>query len=170
MTDDPALPAAVACIAAHEGFRAQPYLDGRGSWTYGFGFTVTPTGQHVNAATPAVTREAAYERLTSMAARVLAAVRTVAERPLTTHQAAALTSFAYNTGTNALKNSTLLRLLNEGKTEEAAQQFAAWVYAGGHIEPGLVRRREDEAALFLTPDAAEHPCADDLNAQELAKL
>ncbi len=150
---DPALPIAVAFIAAREGFRADPYPDQGGCWTIGYGFTVTEEGQHVTADTPPITQEAAYARLESLVARVLVLVRGMVEVPITDNQAAALTSFAYNLGTGAVRTSTLLRLLNEGNYEWAAHQFAAWVYCDGQVDQGLVNRRKMEEALFLAPDA-----------------
>lgn len=61
-------------------------------------------------------------------------------------------SFVYNCGVGAFKGSTLLKLINQGKMEQAAAQFARWNKAGGKVWPGLVRRRAAEAALFLSPD------------------
>ena len=69
---------------------------------------------------------------------------------LTDNQFAALVCFAYNVGANNLRNSGLLRLLNQGKYGEAADQFLMWNKAGGKVLPGLVKRREAERRLFLT--------------------
>lgn len=33
--------------------------------------------------------------------------------------------------------------------DEAANEFGRWVYAGGKVLPGLVKRREAERQLFL---------------------
>lgn len=74
--------------------------------------------------------------------------------PLTQHQFDALVSFSYNVG--KLGSSTLLKRLNAGDTAGASEQFLAWTKAGGHEQPGLVRRRSAERALFLKPDAPEH--------------
>lgn len=63
----------------------------------------------------------------------------------------ALVSFAFNCGVSALAHSTLLRDLNEGDRQSAANEFLKWDYAGGHISDGLERRRKAERALFLTP-------------------
>lgn len=62
----------------------------------------------------------------------------------------ALVSFAYNCGCSALKSSTLLRLLNQGNKEGAAQQFGRWNKAAGKVLPGLTRRREAERQLFVS--------------------
>jgi lysozyme len=60
----------------------------------------------------------------------------------------ALVSFAYNVGLGALKGSTLLRLLNEGKHGECGEQFLRWNKAGGTVLAGLTRRRQAEKAMF----------------------
>ena len=58
-------------------------------------------------------------------------------------------------GIGALKNSTLLRLLNEGKPKEVvAEQFLRWNKATNKqgiliVLPGLTRRRKAEKELFL---------------------
>jgi GH24 family phage-related lysozyme (muramidase) len=66
------------------------------------------------------------------------------------NQFAALVSFAFNLGADALRGSTLLALLNAGHADQAADQFGRWVYAGHAVAPGLVRRRAAERALFLS--------------------
>ena len=142
MTD--ALSIAVPLIASFEGFRSEPYQDQANVWTIGFGFTVNADGTRVSATTPAISREAATERLGTMVARIVTLVRGMVAVPATENQIAACTSFAFNEGTNALRTSTLLRLFNERDTANAALQFGAW----------LVNRRKAEAALFLKPDGA----------------
>lgn len=70
---------------------------------------------------------------------------------LTDNQFSALVAFAFNLGTAVLKNSTLMTLLNRGDYKGAADQFTRWTHAGGVEMPGLVRRRQAERDLFLTP-------------------
>jgi lysozyme len=67
---------------------------------------------------------------------------------LTQPQFDALCSFTFNIGVAALARSTLLRLLNQGKYDEARDQFKRWIYAGGRKLNGLVRRRALEAAMW----------------------
>ncbi len=69
--------------------------------------------------------------------------------PLTQNQFDALVSFEYNIGYSKLSASTLLRLLNSGDYKGASDQFGRWVYGGGKILPGLVRRRKAETQLFI---------------------
>lgn len=69
---------------------------------------------------------------------------------LTPHQVDALTNFAYNCGVAALRKSTLLKLVNQNpKNPKIRDAFMMWTKAGGKVLPGLVRRREAEADLFM---------------------
>jgi lysozyme len=62
-----------------------------------------------------------------------------------------MASFTYNVGEDAFAKSTLLRLLNEGQNKDiVAKQFDRWVYAGGKVSPGLVKRRNAEKQVFLS--------------------
>ena len=69
---------------------------------------------------------------------------------LNANQYSALVSFTFNLGCGNLQSSTLLRLLNAGDTAGAANEFPKWVYGGGVVLPGLVRRREAERQLFCS--------------------
>lgn len=72
--------------------------------------------------------------------------------PLTGNQRGALVSFTFNLGPANLNKSTLLKKLNRGDYDGAAAEFGKWVNAAGKKLPGLVRRREAERKLFLSPD------------------
>ena len=61
-----------------------------------------------------------------------------------------MVSFTYNLGSGNLQSSTLLRKLNAGDKQGAAEQFGRWIYDDGQVEKGLVRRRKCEAHLFST--------------------
>lgn len=115
------------------------------------------------------TREEAEEGLRRELAKHEALVASLVTVPLTQHQFDALVSFSYNVG--KLAQSTLLKKLNAGEFAAAASEFAAWTKAGGHEQPGLVRRRAAERALFLKPDAPEHmpQSAEEAAAKPLAK-
>lgn len=65
------------------------------------------------------------------------------------YQHAAMVSFAYNVGVYNVKTSTLARLFNQGKYEQACDQLSRWVYAKKKKYGGLVRRREVEKAWCL---------------------
>ena len=68
---------------------------------------------------------------------------------LTTGQNDALVSFAFNLGLGGLQRSTLRSKVLRGEVE-AADEFLKFVRGGGKILPGLVKRRNDERALFLS--------------------
>jgi lysozyme len=53
-------------------------------------------------------------------------------------------SLAYNIGPTAFCNSTLVRLLNQARYEEACAQILRWNRAGGRVVQGLTNRRQAE--------------------------
>ena len=61
----------------------------------------------------------------------------------------ALVSFAFNVGLGNLQRSSLRMKTNRGEFEEAANEFMKWTKAGGRVLLGLVKRRQDERALYL---------------------
>ncbi len=74
------------------------------------------------------------------------------EVPLTSNQKIALASFMFNLGPNILHNSDLLKKLNSGDYEGAANKFGEYIHQKGKVLKGLVNRRRREKELFLTPD------------------
>ena len=79
------------------------------------------------------------------------AVEKLVTAELTANMFSALCSWTYNLGTGALQRSSLRRLyLNDGRYEEAADEFLRWVFCNGKRLRGLVLRRTDERELFLT--------------------
>ena len=67
-----------------------------------------------------------------------------------------LVSFAFNLGFYKLKTSTLMKTIKEGGSMHAIKkEFKRWVYAGGEVQPGLVKRREWEAKRFFEADEME---------------
>ncbi|MBP7341365.1 MAG: lysozyme [Syntrophaceae bacterium] len=60
----------------------------------------------------------------------------------------AIADFCFNLGVGRLQTSTLRRRINQGDWEAARRELARWVYGGGRVLPGLVRRRAAEAKLF----------------------
>mgnify|MGYP001773677413 CR=1 FL=1 len=64
-------------------------------------------------------------------------------------QRQALNDFTFNLGITSVKSSTLIRLVNQEKHEEACDQLTRWVYAGGKKLKGLVTRRENTMPYCL---------------------
>jgi lysozyme len=135
--------AGLALTKSFEGLRLTAYQDAGGVWTIGYGHTgpdVKP-GQ-------TITEAEATELLLADLQTAVRCVNGAVRVPLTQGQFDALVDFAYNAGRGNLLHSTLLRSVNAGDFAGAEAQFGLWVHAGGKVEPGLVRRRAAEAALF----------------------
>ena len=133
-------------IKSFEGLELESYLCPAGIWTIGYGHTGNVRkGQKI-------TKKEADELLDVDLSVFRKGVRNLVKVPLNQNQFGALVSFAYNVGLGNLKTSTLLRLLNEGNYTGAADQLLRWNKSKGKVLTGLVRRREAERAVFLTPE------------------
>lgn len=137
-------------IKSHEGLRLEKYLAPEGQWTVGYGHVIR-SGEELD-----VIDEAEAEALLIEDIKVAErAVDRFVEVPLNENERAALVSFVFNVGSGSFAKSTLRRKLNAGNREGAAEEFTRWVYAtvDGQKKtlPGLVKRRNDERALFLKP-------------------
>lgn len=137
--------AGVALVREFEGCRLDAYRCPAGIPTIGYG----ATGPDIRMGMK-WTQEEADERLAEDLARFAEGVERLVLVDLTDNQFAALVAFAYNVGLGALAGSTLLRKLNAGDYEGAADQFPRWSKGGGRVLPGLVRRRAAERDLFLS--------------------
>ena len=62
----------------------------------------------------------------------------------------ALVSWTYNLGPTNLKQSTMLKVLNESNYDEVPEQIKRWNKASGQVLAGLVKRRAAEAELFVS--------------------
>ena len=69
--------------------------------------------------------------------------------PLEQNQVDALASFIYNVGAGNFFRSTLIKRLNEGDFQAAADELLKWDHAGGKVMAGLTRRRVAERKMFL---------------------
>jgi lysozyme len=61
----------------------------------------------------------------------------------------AIVDFAFNLGAGRLQTSTLRRRVNQRDWVAAGQELRRWIYGGGKVLPGLITRREAEAAWLL---------------------
>src|SRR5690554_4403486 len=140
-------PTGEALLHHFEGFRSEAYLDPVNIWTIGYGNTRYEDGTPVRKGDH-VTRERGAELFRNILRGFERAVLDAVKVPLTQGQFDALVSLAYNIGSGAFRSSTLLRVLNAGDYEGAADQFLRWNRGGGRVLPGLTRRREAERKLF----------------------
>jgi lysozyme len=146
---------AVSIIKEFEGLRLKAYICPAGLPTIGYGTTRYPSGEKVKLGDE-ISIEQATEYLYSDLKVFVKAVHDMIEVPLSNNQFCALVCFCYNVGPMNLKRSTLLRKLNaELPKASVSIEFMKWVKAGGIVLGGLVRRREAERALFMTPDQPE---------------
>jgi lysozyme len=139
-----ALSLAGAFVRAHEGCRLAAYPDSGGVWTIGWGHA----GANVHEGLT-WTQSQADTQLDADLAHAADALARLKQRLLADQQTAALISFVFNLGEGTLANSTLLKLVNDGRWLDAAKEFLRFDHAGGAESKGLLIRRLDEAALFL---------------------
>jgi lysozyme len=138
--------AGIELIKRHEGLRLAAYLCPANVWTIGYGHTGDVKPEH------RITEHQADVLLAYDLERFEQCVSRVTDRvDLTENQFSALVSFAFNVGVEAFNRSTLRKFVLGCDWEGAAREFDKWVHAGGRVLPGLVKRRADERALFLTP-------------------
>lgn len=140
-----ALAVAVPVVEKLEGVEYKPYKDIAGIPTVCAGITGTDVimgktytaqecrellGKHMLVATKAVDNAVTVEIPVGMRA--------------------AMYSFTFNAGQGAFKNSTMLKLINQGKFEQACDQLHRWVYYKDpktkkrKVSPGLKNRRAEE--------------------------
>jgi lysozyme len=112
-------------------------------WTIGYG----ATGPDIESGT-VWTQEQADADLAQRVEHINAIVTQAVRVRLSPQERAALVSLAYNVGTSAFLNSTLLKALNDGDYNRACGQFGVWIIAAGRVLAGLIRRRAAEAELF----------------------
>lgn len=132
-------------IEAWEGCRLAAYKCPAGVWTIGVGHTQDVT-EHDE-----ITYEQSRELLRQDIEEVKRELAPFVNVHVTEGQYVALVSLAYNVGVDGVvhKCPKLMRAVNDGDTEEAARQFLDVNKANGKVLPGLTRRRQAEAKLFL---------------------
>lgn len=135
-------------IKRHEGLRLEAYMPTPNDRpTIGWGHT---KGVRMG---DKITLEQAQAFFLEDIAWVGEAIDKLVKVPLGVNQTDALYSFIYNLGEGNFASSTLLRKLNAGDYEGAANEFPRWNKQAGKVLRGLVKRRAEEKELFLTPDA-----------------
>jgi GH24 family phage-related lysozyme (muramidase) len=141
--------AGISLIKQFEGCKLKAYQDSVGVWTIGYGWTQPVDGRKIGPGM--VIDQATAERLLKCGlVQYEQGVNQLVKVIITQGQFDALVSFAYNLGLRSLSTSTLLRKLNAGDKQGAADEFGKWVNAGGVRLNGLVKRRAAERELFLS--------------------
>jgi lysozyme len=155
-------PAALKTIKHHEGVRVKPYRCPALLWTVGVGHVIDPN--HIKV--PFEERRSlpipdGWDRVLTMdeVDAILAQDLNRFERGVARLCPAAvnsqgifdaLVSFSFNVGLGNLQRSGLRMKTNRGEFQDAAEEFMKWTKAAGRVLPGLVKRRQDERAMYLS--------------------
>jgi lysozyme len=137
----------IRLFEASNACRLKAYLDTGGVPTIGWGTTAYPNGKKVKMG-DVCTEEEANQWLVNDVESSVKAINRCVKVKIAQSMFDALVSFVYNLGAGKLASSTLLKLINASKFEEAAEQFARWKFDNGKVQPGLVKRRAAEENLF----------------------
>mgnify|MGYP003112778874 FL=1 len=129
-------------IKKFEGCKLEAYLCSANVWTCGWGAT-----RNVKEG-DSWSQSYADERFDGDIVEFEDYVNKYVEVPLNQNQFDALVAWVYNLGPNNLKESTMLKVLNEGKYELVPSEIKRWNKAGGEVLEGLERRRLAESMLF----------------------
>lgn len=140
---------AAPLIEKVEGVEYKPYKDIAGVWTVCAGITG-----------PDVTRGKVYTKTDcrKLLEKHIAIhgkyVEDAIKIPVHPNTRAALISFSYSVGGNAMRKSTAVKLINQGKIEQGCKALASWNKATINgkkvVVKGLVNRRNEEIKLCLS--------------------
>lgn len=135
----------IELVARYEGCRLTAYKCPAGVWTIGYGHT-----ESVKEGDTLPSEEAAKELLGKDLQKYANYVNACVQKgiikfPLNQNQFDALTSFTYNCG-----NGNLQKLVSGRDAATIADKLLLYNKGGGKVLKGLVRRREEERALFLS--------------------
>ena len=134
---------ATSTVMLWEGYENTAYQDVVGVWTICSGET-----QNVHKGMYLSDREC--EEMTSERVEEFArGVDDLVHVDVSPRYHAAITSWAYNVGLNAMAQSTLLRKLNAKNYKGACKELLRWNRAGGRVIQGLVNRRQYEFEMCM---------------------
>ena len=131
-------------VPKHDPGRAHPYVCPAGYWTIGYGHLCDPRHPPINEVEAEAYLAQDLQTALNATLRFCPVLATQLEGRL-----AAITDFTFNLGAGRLQTSTLRRRINQRDWAAAATELRRWVYGGGKVLPGLVNRREAEAAWLL---------------------
>ena len=145
----PKLPRALLhLIMEHEGVCAKAYICPAGLLTIGCGHVITKRDRAAGLHKRTLMKQEIIDLLErDIQARIPQVLNLVEQA--NPNQFGAILSFLFNVGSGNFRSSTLRRLHNQDEIDAAAEEFPKWRRGGGRILAGLVRRREDERALYL---------------------
>ena len=157
-------------IKQNEGVRVKPYLDVILLWTTGVGHLIAPPDQmkmtlEERKAAKAknklpcpkewdrtLTMKEVDEILRSDLRRFESGVQRYCPMGLTQGRFDALVSFSFNCGLGTLQRSSIRMRHNRADFQAASEGFLLYNKAGGVVNKGLTRRRNEERAMYLSKD------------------
>lgn len=130
-------------IKGFEGCKLTAYLCPAKVWTIGYGHTNGVKSGMI------ISLDKANQLLANDLVTFEVGVSRLVTSVINENQYSALVSFAFNLGLDALRKSTLLKLVNANPADHNIQlEFMKWINAGGKPLEGLKRRRAAEAKLY----------------------
>lgn len=139
--------AGIQLVESFEKFEANPYQDDNGIWTQGYGHT-----KGITSSSPTITQGQADVWMEDDFNEAEHTIDTLVKAALNDNQYSALCAFVFNIGYGHFKASSALALLNLGLYNEVPAHMKLWNECPRHhVELGLVRRRNAEVVLWLTP-------------------
>jgi lysozyme len=127
-----------------EACKLTAYRDSVGVLTIGYGHTGSDVIEGMT-----ITHDQAEALLMCDVETASNAVNARVPEDCTQNEFDALVDFTFNCGAGNFDHSTLLKKLQAGDIEGAADEFLKWDRAGGQILAGLAKRRSAERTLFL---------------------
>ena len=132
----------LSLIKKFEGCRLEAYYCSGGVLTIGYGHTGGVKE------TDTITQEEADKLLKGDILKFEQYVEDNVMVELDQSQFDALVAWTFNLGPGNLRESTMLKKLNNGDYESVPFEMRRWNKAGGKTLDGLIRRREAESLLF----------------------
>jgi len=125
-------------VAVHEGYSGTAYQDVGGVYTVGYGQADgVKKGDKTDPIRALVKLE---ESLDEHAKGMVKCIHV----PISQGEYDAYLDFTYNVGVSAFCYSTLNKKLNSMDYAGACKELLKWDTAGGKVEPGLLKRRQEE--------------------------
>jgi lysozyme len=130
-----------------EGTKLAAYQDTGGKWTIGTGHLIKPGEEYLY---NGITEAKADELLSHDLANVTTMLNKNIRVPVTQSEVDSLIILGFNIGTGALRDSELLKLINQGAPVRAIVKrwTEHYITAGGVLSKGLLKRRAIEAVLW----------------------
>lgn len=134
----------VEFIKKYERLRLDVYDDGYGYLTVGWGHRV---GAKPVAMT--ISRIEAENLFSADVGAIENALGKLLTMPMPQNKYDAVVSLVFNIGVGNFSESSMLKMINTNLLNKAAGEFGRWIFAGGKPSAGLIKRRAEEALMYI---------------------